>query len=399
MKIAFVTPWYGPDIPGGAEAEARQIIAHLHNAGYEVEVLTTCIRDFFAPWEKNYHKPGVEIVQGIPVYRFAVTPRDKIAFDSVNQKLMLGKRVTLAEEEIFANEMFRSPDLLNYIQSHCQDYLFFFIPYVFPSTYFGSQICPQHSIIIPCLHNEAYAYMELFQSVISNVNTLVFNVPSEQALAEKIYGPRQGQQRRVIGLGVNTDFVGDAARFRQKHRLNEPFMLYAGRRAAGKNVPLLLRYWAQYAQENHRDAKLVLIGPGEVPIPPTAVPHIVDLGFVPQQDKYDAYAAADVFCMPSVNESFSIVTMEAWLAETPVLVHGRCQVTRDHCRFSNGGLYFNNYPEFAHTLDYLFTHPAEARQMGRNGRAYVLQNYQWPDIIAKYTQIITRIRAEVEGQS
>ena len=109
------------------------------------------------------------------------------------------------------------------------------------------------------------------------------------------------------------------------------------------------------------------------------------------QDKYDAYAAADIFCMPSVNESFSIATMESWLMETAVLVHGHCAVTREHCLKSNGGLYFTNYDEFAATVDYLLDNPAIARQMGRNGRQYVLDNFQWPTVIAKYQQLIETI--------
>lgn len=398
MKIAIVTPWYGPDIPGGAEAEAREVATHLQAAGYAVEVLTTCIRDFFAPWDKNHHQPGLEMVQGVPVRRFAVIKRDKAAFDAINQQLMLGKRITPAEEEIFAHEMFRSPELLQFIKIHGHEYLFFFIPYMFPTTYWGSQVYPRRSAIIPCLHDEAYAYLPLFQQVLPKVNTLVFNVPSELALAERIFGPGNGQQRQVIGLGVDTAFTFDAARFRQRYGVEYPFLLYVGRRDAGKNVPLLLDYWQQYVQERGTEMRLLLAGAGAVAIAPSLAAHVVDLGFLGAQDKYDAFAAADIFCMPSVNESFSIVTMEAWLTETPVLVHGRCPVTRDHVVHSNGGLYFTNYAEFAATLDYFQAHPQQGRQMGRNGRAYVLQHYQWPNIIAKYSQIISRMRKEVEAQ-
>ena len=48
--------------------------------------------------------------------------------------------------------------------------------------------------------------------------------------------------------------------------------------------------------------------------------HLIDLGFVPIQDKYDAYAAAELLCQPSKHESFSYVIMESWLCERPVLV-------------------------------------------------------------------------------
>ena len=39
--LAFVAPWYGPDIPGGAEAECRATAQALRNRGVPVEILTT----------------------------------------------------------------------------------------------------------------------------------------------------------------------------------------------------------------------------------------------------------------------------------------------------------------------------------------------------------------------
>lgn len=56
--IAFVIPWYGDQIPGGAESECRSIVKHLRNSGVEVEVLTTCIKEFKSDWNKNHYKPG-----------------------------------------------------------------------------------------------------------------------------------------------------------------------------------------------------------------------------------------------------------------------------------------------------------------------------------------------------
>ncbi|MCA9972698.1 MAG: glycosyltransferase family 4 protein [Anaerolineales bacterium] len=391
MKIAFVTPWYGPNIPGGAESEARRTLAHLHAAGYDVEVLTTCIRDFYAPWDKNHYPPGADTVDGIPVRRFPVGRRDKAAFDAVNWQLMQGRRVSPADEHTYINEMFRCPDLLAHIESRAADTLFFFIPYMFATTYFGAQIHPRHTAVIPCLHDEAYAYMDLYKQVLPHAHTLILHTPSELALANRLFGPPNGQQRLVVGEGVDSDFTADANRFRRKYGLDGPFFLYAGRRESGKNVPLLLDYWQRYAAETPTAVPLVFIGPGDLALPPGLAGRAVDLGFVPLQDKYDAYAAATALCQPSQNESFSLVLMEAWLAGTPALVNGRCAVTRDHCRLSNGGLYFNNYPEFAATVNYLLAHPDTARQMGQNGRRYVLANFQWPAIIQKYAAIINHM--------
>lgn len=396
MKIAFVTPWYGK-IPGGMEALTRQTAERLAARGWPVEVLTTCIRDFFADWEKNVHLAGVTEENGVVVRRFPVEGRDGGVFAELNQKLMVGERLTAAQEQTFLNEMFRAPALFAYMSEQQADYLFLPIPYMFPTTFLGGQIAPERTAIIPCLHDEAYARMGVFKEVIPQVNSLIFLSEAEGKLSEQLYGAPHDQCRQVIGMGVESDFTADAERFRQKYGLTESrFLLYAGRKIAGKNLPLLVDYWRRYVGERPGCThKLVLIGPGEFALPDDLQDVVVDLGFVPLQDKYDAYAAAVATCQPSVHESFSIVLMESWVAGRPVLVHGRCAVTKEHCLKSDGGLYFNQYPEFAGTVDYLFTREKVGRQMGENGRRYVLANFQWETVLQKYERVIRRMLAQV----
>jgi glycosyltransferase involved in cell wall biosynthesis len=139
----------------------------------------------------------------------------------------------------------------------------------------------------------------------------------------------------------------------------------------------------------------VLIGSGGVRIPPRLSADILDLGFVPPQDKADAYAAALALCQPSLLESFSIVMMEAWLAGTPALVHGRCAVTREHCLASNGGLFFEDYFEFAEAVALLARDAALRRQMAANGRAYVLARYTWDRVTDAYLDVFRRIGARL----
>ena len=88
MKLAFVTPWYGPNIPGGAEALTRRTAERLHTAGMDVEVLTTCIKDFYGDWGQNYHQPGKDQVNGVTVRRFPVEKRNQQAFQQINWRLL-----------------------------------------------------------------------------------------------------------------------------------------------------------------------------------------------------------------------------------------------------------------------------------------------------------------------
>ena len=80
-------------------------------------------------------------------------------------------------------------------------------------------------------------------------------------------------------------------------------MLYSGRLDAGKNVPLLFDYFTRYKAERPRPLTLALSGTGDV-LPP-ARQDMVALGFRSEEELRDAYAAATLFCQPSLNESFS----------------------------------------------------------------------------------------------
>ena len=388
-KIGFVAPWYGENIGGGAEAELRGLVHHLAESGVGLEVLTTCAESFTGDWSVDFHAPGLTVEAGIPVRRFRVRKRNLSLFEPVNRKLMKGFRITREEEEIFCREMVNSPDLYSYMKEHGQDYsLFVFIPYMFGTTYYGCRVFPEKSILIPCLHDESYAYISLFKEAFSKVKGMVFNAEPERLLAEKLYGV-SGENFVTFGLGMDTEAKGNAERFRQKTGIRSPFILYAGRKDAGKRVDVLVKYFTRFRQEQGQDLKLVLIGGGDVENPDPE--HILDLGFVDPQVKQDAYAAAEFFCNPSEMESFSIVMMESWLAGRPVLVNGKCAVTKDFALRANAGLYYDNYAEFAGCAGYLLEHPETAKQMGENGARFVRENFTWETIVKKYIEYFERL--------
>ena len=88
-------------------------------------------------------------------------------------------------------------------------------------------------------------------------------------------------------------------------------------------------------------------------------------------------ARARALVLPSVFESLSLVVLESMGLRVPVLVNGRCDVTRGHCRRSNGGLYYYSYDEFASALNLLLAGPELRVRLGQQGQAYVQQNYAW----------------------
>ena len=396
-KIGFVAPWYGKNIPGGAEMELRGLIYHLKAAGVELEVLTTCARDFMWNWNQNYYRQKTYKEDGIVVRRFRVTRGNHDIFNEINQKLINNIQVTEQEEELFVKNIINSEELCSYISKHREEYsIFVFIPYMFGTTYNGIRTCPEKAVVIPCLHDESYAYMKCYRECLSKSNGIIFNAKPESDLANRLMNLSRSNQA-VLGLGVDISLAGKPERFRKKFSIQEPFLLYAGRKDRTKNVHTLLQYFELYKKRNKNNLQLVMIGPAGLPIPEGIREDVHDLGFVDVQDKYDAYFAATLLCQPSKNESFSIVVMESWLAGRPVLVHGECSVTQNFAREANGGFYFMNYAEFEMQVDYLLKHPETADHIGQQGRSYVMNNFSWDVIVERYMAFFRKCAGAAGG--
>ncbi len=390
--IAFVIPWYGVNIPGGAESLCRNVVQNLHAKGISVEVLTTCVKEFNSNWNTNHFKQGRYTVNNIPVQRFEVRKRDVTAFNYVNSKLMNSIPISLGEEEVFLNEMVGSPSLYEYIKSNQSEYhCFVFIPYMFGTTYWGVKQCPDKSVLVPCFHDESYAHMKMIKEMTESAKGVIFNSKAEADLAGRIYNI--SGKRDIIGMGIEVEssYTADSTRFHKKYKIDSDFLLYAGRKDKGKNVDQLIEYFIKYKNKRNNDLKLILIGDGIVFIPDKFVDSIINLGFVPAEDKLDAYSAASLFCNPSKNESFSIVIMESWLAGTPVLVNSECEVTKNFCIESSGGLYYANSEEFDECLDIILANRNLAHQLGLKGKEYVEDNYSWDVITDKYIKFFDKL--------
>jgi glycosyltransferase involved in cell wall biosynthesis len=384
--IAFVLPWYGLDVPGGAERDAREMAEHLRADGIKVEVWTTCARRLGTDWSENYHRPGRSTINGVPVTRFPVLSINRAHYRSIHLRLNYGGRVTPKEEGIFFSRSIRSRALCDHIRSHPQ-YLCAFTPYLFGVNYWGAYVAPQRSFLIPCLHDEAFAHLTALRHLFRAVRGIICNSHAEKLLVQKLYAVPD-ERLAVIGDGIALTARGNAQAFREKYGITAPFILYAGRKSPSKNTPLLLNYFCRYHRRRNSPLQLILIGSRKISIPSDCRHVVRDLGFVPEQDKHDACAAAAVFCQPSVHESFSLVLMEAWIQGTAALVNARCAVTREHCQRSQGGLYFDGYQEFEAILDLLLSDEGLRQRMGQRGRRYVQQNFSWEQVTSRFLRAV-----------
>lgn len=391
MKVSFVIPFYGVYAKGGAETLCRRLAENLVLRGVDVEVLTTTIRDFTSHWNQLFYEPGIYNLDGVTIRRFNPHRVNTDVFGPINHRIIKRDPISSAEEVEYMTNAVHSDALYSFIGDNQHDRLYFFLPYLFGTSLKGSSIVPNKSFLIPCLHDEGYAYLDVTRKMFARVSGALFNSKAEMRLANRIYGGLPLCEQAFIGVGVDRIYGPDPKRFREKYKLGDsPFILYAGRRDATKNTPTLIEYFARYSRMYPNSGlKLVLIGPGEVTVPDDVAGNVMDLGFVPLDDKKDAYSAATVLCQPSLNESFSLVMMESWLMERPVLVHSGCEVTKDSVDECGGGFSFANFPEFAESVGYLLENPAEASEMGRRGRRYVLENFTWDIVCGRFKRFLS----------
>lgn len=380
-RIVLVIPWYGLDTVGGAELHGRRLAESMRQAGVAIEVFTTTAKDFFTPDQPDYYPPGRQEVNGVPVIRFPSRRDDGAAWRESHARLLGGARFP-PEEQHLISQLLAEDALYETIERDEGETLFLFMPYVWGTTFWGSMLARDRAVLIPCLHDEPYARYSVYQHLFQNVRGVLFNSPPEMAVAVNRLGmsPERG---RVVGEGVDFAGPGNPERFRRRYAIAEPFIFYAGRRDRGKCTPLLIEYFCAYKDRHPGPLKLVLAGKNPVFIPLEFADQVVDLGYISEEDKHDAYAAATLVCQPSLVESFSLVIMESWLQGTPVLVNAECAVTVYHCRQSNGGLYFRDFFEFEACVDYLLQHPVLCCRMGAQGQAYVRQNYAWPAVVRR----------------
>jgi glycosyltransferase involved in cell wall biosynthesis len=185
----------------------------------------------------------------------------------------------------------------------------------------------------------------------------------------------------VVGCAVEVPSSYDPDGFRERHDLERPFVLYAGRREDGKGWRQVLGGFGAAVLRHRLPIDLVTFGVGDPQIPLGLEGRVVDLGYLEDEEVPDAFAAASAYLQPSANESFSRTIMEAWLAGTVVIANGASDVVTWHCERSGGGLLYRDELELGECLRFVAEAPKLAAELAGLGRDYVLANYRWPQVL------------------
>jgi glycosyltransferase involved in cell wall biosynthesis len=388
LRLAFVVQRYGPEIDGGAEYECRRVAEALL-PHHDIEVLTTCARDYLT-W-RNVYRAGVETVNGVRVRRFLVDrPRRVRAFGRYADWLYATPHTFFDEAEWVRRQGPLAPSLVEWIRTHADDHDgFLFYTYLYLPTTLGLPLVAHKAVLVPTAHDERPIYLDLFRSLFRAPRALIFQVEEERAFVEERFHTAH-IPAAVIGGGVDPVTDADPARFRRRHGLPGPYLLYVGRVDVEKGCRALVEAFLAWRDRAPEPVTLVLMGTVAMKLP--RHPAVRALGFRPPAEKADAIAGAGALVMPSPHESFSFVVLEAWSQGTPVLATARSPVLRGHVDRSAAGLLFDRTPgDFGRAAGALLADEALRKTLGERGRAYVDARYRWPHITGQYLAFLARV--------
>jgi glycosyltransferase involved in cell wall biosynthesis len=392
VKLAVVVQRYGLEINGGAELHARYVAEHLAPHA-EVEVLTTCARDYVS-W-RNELPAGEERLNGVTVRRFPVD-RERTEEDFGQQSRHVFERAHSIADELrwLDSEGPTSTALVTHLAGRRDVDYFIFFSFRYYHAYHGIRAVPDRALLVPTAERDGAIGLGVFPPVFRGVRALMYNSFEERAMIQAVSGNTE-VPHVIVGIGSEVPDRTAPDRFRRAYGIPGPFIIYVGRIDENKGCRQLFDHFQQYLRCSSGDLTLVLLGKSILPIPDH--PRIRHLGFVPDADKFDGIAAAQALVMPSFFESLSMVALEAWAMGKPVLANGRCDVLKGQCIRSNAGLYYESLEEFIEALALLQTNRRLARALGANGRAYYQRHYAWPVIERKYLDMLHRLRQDDQG--
>lgn len=320
MRILKVTRCFPPALAGGGMSRTVwQIARELVRRGHEVTVYTSNVLD---PTRRLSDRTLVVEEEGIRVVYFHTVVRYR--WDGVQPEVFryLGELRRFDLLHVYGIRDFLSTVV-------CRAARRFGLPYV---------VEPM-GMLLPIGRSvwKKRAYDRLFgRRLLGRAARVV--VTSEQEAGEAVaWGvPREKLIVRRNGLDLSEfDPLPPRGTFRVRWGIgdDERVVLYLGRLAVKKNIPLLIEAFGEVRPPN---ARLLIIGPDEDDGTRQAIERAIARNRLENsvrvldplygRERVSALVDADVFVLPSMHENFGNAVAEALACGTPVIVTTRCGV-------------------------------------------------------------------------
>lgn len=421
MHVLHNIQLYRP-VPSGAARYFVEIGERLVQEGHRVTVLTTDAFDLEHLWA-----PGRRCIteredahNGVRVLRFPITrlPGSRLLYPVIRRLMVELARLPIPD--IFTCALLRHmalltprlPDLVPFLVTsptladvdlvHSTNITLDFA--ILPVLHWARQRTIPH-ICTPFTHLGEPANRQIVRyytmphqiEILRRSATVITQTGLEQHFLQRKGVP--AEQMQTIGVGVTpAELVGgNAERFRQQHNIRGTIVLTIGVAAYDKGtfhtVQAMQHLWRQ-----GYDVTWVQIGPMMshfetyiASLPSSDRARMRVLGFVSDQERHDALAAACVFVLPSRTDSFGIVYLEAWVYGLPVIGAEAGGVPEVITHGTNGLLVpFGDTANLTRAIKRLLDDQTLAQAFGAAGRANVLRRLTWDHIYAQVREVYGR---------
>ncbi|EMO42509.1 glycosyltransferase family 4 protein [Leptospira noguchii] len=427
-KIAVVSPIFSDKVSGGSEKLIFQFV-ELLASDFEITVLTTRSLDYIS-WKNSipiqsfqdgskqirFEERSSSLGGKYKILQFTVEKQRNIdRFNRLSKKIL--EKPSLQNKENVNYWLLEQgpyvPELIQFIEFKKSEYdIFFFVSYLYYPLVFGLPLVEEKSIVIPTFHDEAPAYLPIYKKVLTDRSSYSFNTPEELKVFQNILGFKPNIYS-ITGMNLNFDqWSGfkensnsnvnfnvsenpktlNLSNQTKSSDSNIPFLLYVGRVDQGKGFLEMVEWFLEWKKKSYFPHTLKIAGKIVSKISKKILENqnVEFLGFVEENTKLNLIENCSCLINSSPLESFSIVLMEAWLKEKPVLVNARSDVLKGHCIRSNGGLFYSDRKSFFATLNFILDHPIESIEMGKNGKKYVEQNFNPKIVKEKLIRLIEK---------
>lgn len=172
-----------------------------------------------------------------------------------------------------------------------------------------------------------------------------------------------------------------------------PLILFIGRLVYQKGPDLLIEAIRRVCQ--HRwDAKVIVAGDGGMKqfLQERARDLPVNfVGYIPDSEYIRLLNAADIIVIPSRNEPFGLVLLEAWSAEKCVVASNVGGLSENIDAFVNGIKVGVDPESLAWGINTMVDEPWNAGALGKRGRAKVNRLFLWGPIVQRLTDTYARV--------
>lgn len=270
------------------------------------------------------------------------------------------------------------------------------------------------AVLLSNLHHNVYVYngpyynlfklsfMECFYDKIfvKKINRQTKMIFCKTKMAEDYLVNKGFTRTQPVGVGLDTDNYHKTASIddhtqdvidKMKDRKN---VLYVGSISKRKNVELTVKAFINYLQNNLDDKKsqLVIIGKGSKSytnyckslIPKDLRERIIWIEFLKNAQLKYIYQRADVFLLPSKQEIFGMVLLEAMYFGVPVIASLNAGSDTLITDSENGFIIKDeNIQKWSAKINLLLTNEDLAKSVGKKATQTIKNEFTWDNIAAK----------------